>query len=263
MRSESPFNALAVAAVTIFFHHALRKLYPTKRQRAWIITGLSSAAMCLGSIPFVLDIAESRGDITALRPRYRLAALICRAFQGFLLADLIVGSRYYPSHVTICWGWIHHNAYIVLLHYLVRRGWAHCFCLAAVMELPTLHLSLAFLHPRFRHDWLFCGFFLATRIVFHLFLLGVMLAPMGRSVVQGSRLPATFLALAFPGHAVWFMQSVRGAIRRSRSKEAATPVALQSPSDSDFIAFVDQPIVSATLVPQSWKHGTRVILRPI
>ncbi|KAJ7494389.1 hypothetical protein B0H11DRAFT_934955 [Mycena galericulata] len=268
MRSDSPFNAVVATAVTILLHHALRTQYPTKRQRAWIITGLSSATMTLGSLPFVLDVLCAYGDIAALRPRYRLAALICRTFQGFLLADLIVGCRYYRSHITVCWGWIHHTAYIALLHFLVRRGWAHCFCLCAIMELPTLHLALAFLHPRVRHDGLFCGLFLATRILFHVFLLGAFWGPAGMILAQGSWLPATFLALAFPGHAAWFVQSVRGAVRRnSRLQAQEYPRALvHGPvqhSDLQLAAFSDQHIVSATFTSPPWKHSNRMVLGPI
>ncbi|KAJ6630278.1 hypothetical protein B0H10DRAFT_1867285, partial [Mycena sp. CBHHK59/15] len=188
----------------ILLYHALQNFYSTTRQRSWIITAFASVIMTLASIPFVLDVLLSWGDITALSPRGQLASFVCRAFQGLLLADLVVGCRYYRSHVTICWGWIHHSIYIILLHYMIQREWAHGFCLCAVMELPTFHLSISFLHPRFRHDWLFCALFLATRIIFHLFLFLVFCLPVGISMAQGSRLPAMFLALAFPGHFMWF-----------------------------------------------------------
>ncbi|KAJ7700827.1 hypothetical protein B0H17DRAFT_1046752 [Mycena rosella] len=259
MRPESTSNALVAAGAAILLYYVLQKRYSTQRQRSWIITALSSAIMTLCSAPFVLDVFLSCGDVAAIRPRLALAALACRAFQGCLLADLIVGCRYYRCHVTICWGWIHHSAYILLLHYVVRRGWAHAFCVCAVMELPTLHLALSFLHPRVRHDWLFCASFLATRIVFHVFIFLAFWAPPGNFVVGGSRFPAVFLALAFPGHVVWFAQSVRGAIRRNqKSGHVRQP---------DRTAFLDQTLVSATLASLDdstplWKrtHGGRVLL---
>ncbi|KAJ7491049.1 hypothetical protein FB451DRAFT_1361727 [Mycena latifolia] len=268
---DSAFNALVAAGGTILLYHVLQNQYTTQKQRSWIITAFSSATMSLCSVPFFLDVMLSRGDVTALRPRLDLAALICRAFQGFLIADLIVGCRYYRCHITMFWGWIHHSFYIILLHYIIQRGWAHGFCLCAVMEVPTFHLSLSFLHPRFRHDWLFCASFFTTRIVFHLFLFWALCSPAGISLAQGSYLPATFLALVFPGHALWFAQSVWGAIRRHQP----------SAPQPHRTAFLDQTIVSATLASLDdativsaaltslddatplWKHGNRVALGPM
>ncbi|KAJ7084844.1 hypothetical protein B0H15DRAFT_783607 [Mycena belliarum] len=240
----------------ILLYHALQTRYSTHKQRSWIITTLSSATMSLCSAPFVFDVLFSRGDITALQPRLDLAALICRTFQGFLLADLVAGCRYYRRHITIGWGWIHHSAYIVLLHYMIQRGWAPGFCLCAVMELPTFQLSLSFLHPRLRHDLLFCASFFATRIIFHLFVFGIFCSPAGVSLAQGSRLPATFLALAFPGHLVWFAQSVRGAIRRRHRSVRKR--------DMPRAAFLNQALVCATLVSVDdmtplWERGNMPI----
>ncbi|KAJ7279134.1 hypothetical protein C8J57DRAFT_1305646 [Mycena rebaudengoi] len=217
-RAASGQVALAAASTTIFAYHVLQSFYSTKRQRAWIITGLSSCAMTAASVPFVLDIIMSRGDVTALLPRPHLSPLICQIFQGFLIADLLVGSRHYPDQLTFCWGWIHHTMYILLMQYTIRRGWTHVFCLCAVMELPTSHLAISFLHPRFRNDWLFCAFFFATRIIAHIFIFLAFCSSGLSPVYGGNRLPAIFLAIAFPGHLVWFIQSVRGAIRRSRKR---------------------------------------------
>ncbi|KAJ7215301.1 hypothetical protein B0H12DRAFT_1194579 [Mycena haematopus] len=259
--ANDSFLAVAATGASILLYHALQKLYTAQRQRAWIITGFSSALMTLCSAPFVLDVVWSRGDLRALHPRFRLAVLTCRAFQGSLLADLIVGCKYYRSSVTICWGWIHHSTYIVLIQFVLRRRWGHLFCLALLMELPTSHLSLSFLHPRFRHDWLFCTSFLVTRIIFHLFLLYTFCTPHGLSVVQGSYLPALCAALAFPGHAVWFLQSVRGAIRRGRQRKSISQVEKQQPARS---VYLDQALISATLaslddssLPQG-SYSTRV-----
>ncbi|KAJ7233170.1 hypothetical protein C8J57DRAFT_1729536 [Mycena rebaudengoi] len=143
-RAASAQVALAAASTTIFAYHVLQSFYSTKRQRAWIITGLSSCAMTAANVPFVLDIIMSRGDVTALLPRPHLSPLISQTFQGFLIADLLVGSRHYPDQFTFCWGWIHHTMYILLMQYTIRRGWTHVFCLCAVMELPISHLAIDF-----------------------------------------------------------------------------------------------------------------------
>ncbi|KAJ7348882.1 hypothetical protein DFH08DRAFT_130961 [Mycena albidolilacea] len=221
-------------------YHALQHLYTTQRQRAWIITGASSTVMTLCSAPFVIDLVWSGGDVTAVHPRFQLAALTCKAFQGSLLADLIVGSIYYRSSITVGWGWIHHSTYIILVELILRRQWAHLFCLALVMEFPTSYLALSFLYPRVRRDWLFCASFLTTRIFFHLFLLYIACSPGGRSAVQGSYLPALFLALALPGHATWFIQSVRGAVRRGLQQSGQSPTTPQDEKQqqSDITAFL-------------------------
>ncbi|KAF7353830.1 putative transmembrane protein [Mycena venus] len=262
MSYDSAFTGAAATSASILLYHALQKLYTAQRQRAWIITGFASALMTLCSAPFVLDLVWSRGDVRALHPRFHFAALTCRAFQGTLLADLIVGCRYYRSSVTICWGWIHHITYILLIQFVIQRQWAHIFCLALLMELPTSHLSLSFLHPRFRHDWLFCASFLVTRIIFHLFLFRAFCSPRGLATVQGSYLPALFLAVAFPGHVVWFIQSVRGAIRRGSQRRASISQVEKQQPDRTFC--LDQTLVSATLASLDdashgqWNHGNRV-----
>ena len=53
----------------------------------------------------------------------------------------------------------------------IRSSWAHLFCLAAVMELPTFILGLSTLVPRLRSNVLFAVTVCATRIAFHLVLL--------------------------------------------------------------------------------------------
>ncbi|KAJ7162083.1 hypothetical protein C8R46DRAFT_1000015 [Mycena filopes] len=272
----STSNGVAAACATILLYSALQKLYPTTRQKSWIITACSSATMTICSIPFVLDIVLARGDVAALRPRSYHAALACRWFQGFLLADLIVGCRYYKQHITTCWGWIHHSVYILLIQYMVKRQWAHGFCLCAAMELPTFHLALSFLHPRFRHDWLFCASFFATRIMFHLAVLFAFCLPTGVAVAGGSYLPAAFLTLAFPGHVVWLVQGVRGAIRRGKGHRHAPTTSRRAPTTSESkyqldsserTAFLDSTLVSATIASFDesgpWKHNRVVINHPM
>ncbi|KAK7035924.1 putative transmembrane protein [Favolaschia claudopus] len=257
MLYDSALTGIAAASASILLYHALQKSYTTQRQRAWIITGFASAFTTLCSAPFVLDVVWSRGDLRALHPRFHLAALTCRAFQGSLLADLIVGCKYYRSSVTICWGWIHHCTYILLIQFLIHRRWAHFFCLALVMELPTAYLALSFLHPRVRHDGLFCATFLVTRILFHLFLLHALCTSRGLAVVQGSYLPALFMALAFPGHAVWFVQSVRGAIRR-RCVRRASMSQIEKQQPPERTVFPDQALVSASLASLEEPQWRRV-----
>jgi hypothetical protein len=139
---------------------------------------------------------------------------------------------------------------------ILRRQWAHLFCLALLMELPTSYLALSVLCPRVRHDWLFCASFLATRIFFHLFLLYVVCSPGGRSAVQGNYLLALFLALALPGHVAWFIQSVRGAFRRGLQQSGQSPRTpqVEKRQQSHITAFLLSATRPVTTLVTQWCH---------
>ena len=188
------------------------------KRRAWIITSVSSILMSLCSLPYITEFLYMGLEVSAIRRRPLLSTMICGSFQGFLLSDLIIGSREYPQFLGAISGWAHHLLYSLIMPYVVYRGWAHFFCICLVMELPTSLLSISHLYPKLRHDILTATVFFFTRILLHLLLIFLSVSPKSRDkVVGGSYIPAFLLISAFLMHALWFFSSVKGIRRRNKA----------------------------------------------
>lgn len=115
-------------------YHLLAPCYPSRKQRAWILTTVTSGLMTLSCVPFLLDFVRGRGDVWAVRQGGEWAWTACRVFQAYLLADLSMGVAYYPEHVNILSGWFHHSLYILLVDVAIRYNMTHVFCLCFIME---------------------------------------------------------------------------------------------------------------------------------
>ncbi|KAH7338456.1 hypothetical protein B0J17DRAFT_423951 [Rhizoctonia solani] len=237
--------------------------FETSKQRSWILTGLSSGFTSLAALPYCFDFLASGGHPHALRPASSWSDSVVRVFQGYLVSDLLVGSIFYRQHITLATGWIHHTLYFALIQYITFVGWSSIFCLALIMEIPTMLLALGSLDQRWRSDYLFAGAFFSTRILLHVVLIvayaGVYFLKAGdisgtseptgvnfpssldanRTLhgVQHTRapksldspLPTLFFLSAFPMHCMWFIGCVRGMLRRrskANSTKADVPVAL-------------------------------------
>lgn len=190
------------------------------KRRAWIIASVTSILMSLCSLPYVIDFLYVGLEVSAVQRRPLLSMVICGSFQGFLLSDLIIGSREYPQYLFTVSGWAHHLLYSLMMPYIVYRGWAHFFCICLIMELPTFLLSISYLYPKLRHDILTATVFFLTRILLHLLLIFLSVSPKSRDeVVDGSYIPAFLLTSAFLMHASWFFSSVKGIKRRNKMRK--------------------------------------------
>ncbi|KAK7051867.1 hypothetical protein R3P38DRAFT_1630376 [Favolaschia claudopus] len=205
---------------------ALAPHFPNVRQRAWIITTIASLLMTLSSLPFFFDFAQ-RSGVTKLSfpedlgvvPRMQLAVPVNRFFQAYLTADMIVGGLCYRSQIGFLTGWIHHIVYLGIVEVAIRYQWAHFFCLAAFMELPTFLLGLSTLLPALRSNALFALTFFATRICFHVVLMTAC------AMTNTLRTPACILLSVFPLHVMWFKGCVAGFIRRYKAGKVAAKAA--------------------------------------
>jgi hypothetical protein len=125
----------------------LSRPFPSVRQRAWLLTGVGSGLMTCASLPFVLDYAgfhfgliqgEREGTkgwgVGMVQPRVEAAVAVNRVFQAYLTADMLIGALCYRSQIGFLTGWVHHIVYVGLTEIAMRWGWAHVFCLCAVME---------------------------------------------------------------------------------------------------------------------------------
>jgi hypothetical protein len=73
-----------LALISVF--HVVLPLYPTTKQRAWVLTTMGSAVMTTCSLPYVWHFASSRGDVVDLPRISWLADTACRFFQAYLVA---------------------------------------------------------------------------------------------------------------------------------------------------------------------------------
>lgn len=76
------FNLFTFIAI----YYALAPFYSTSKQRAWILTAVSSALMTIASAPYVWEYLISGGEITGLRIHRQLSTATCRVFQAYLIA---------------------------------------------------------------------------------------------------------------------------------------------------------------------------------
>lgn len=231
--ADNIFKIASVAAgLLAFIFYALMSKARSIKQRSWIVTLLSSSTMSLGSLPFLWDFCSSGGLIRPVPSTDTFAEIVCGAFQGFLLADLILGSLYYRSQISLLFGWVHHISYAVILPYVSRRGWAPIFALCLAMEIPTCHLSVSFIWPRWRNDRVNTAVFFLFRIALHTALLLRFSTPThAAALVQGSSMPAFLLTLAFALHLSAFVKNTRSIMRKGR-KERNAFVANCSPRKS-------------------------------
>jgi hypothetical protein len=125
----------------------LSRPFPSVRQRAWLLTGVASGLMTCASVPFVLDYAgfhfgsiqgereETKGwGVGMVQPRVEAAVAVNRVFQAYLAADMLIGALCYRSQIGFLTGWVHHVVYVGITEIAIWWGWAHVFCLCAVIE---------------------------------------------------------------------------------------------------------------------------------
>lgn len=77
---------IAAFLILIASFHALLPLYPTRKQRAWVLTAIGSAAFTISSTPFVVHFVTHRGDVSNLVRIPWWSDAGCRIFQAYLLS---------------------------------------------------------------------------------------------------------------------------------------------------------------------------------
>ena len=171
----------------------------SERERSFAVTLASSFVMTCCSIP-VLYYAYQAGFASLLMPvsreGYDWTLVATCFFMTSLAMDLCLGVLFYRSKINILTGWVHHTAYIILLTWVIYVHLTRFFIAMCILELPTLCLSIGWVFPFLRHDYLFASFYVPTRIGFHAFMIKISW-PFKTEVV------AALLAL-FPLHLYWF-----------------------------------------------------------
>ena len=152
--------------VFVSAYYLISPFYSISKQKAWILTAISSFSMTLFSLPFVLDYVMGGMSVHAVRHTSLspLSSWINSIFQAYLVAwvclftlvsvafisiskfalsiliisqsfsDLIIGALHYREHVNVLSGWVHHSLYIFVNELALRRSWAHIFAFCSIME---------------------------------------------------------------------------------------------------------------------------------
>ncbi|KAI8804444.1 hypothetical protein BJ742DRAFT_450856 [Cladochytrium replicatum] len=207
--------SLAYVAVVRYFEKHLR----TDRQRAWILTLFSATTMSVGAFRFSWVFATMpKGSTIKQHPDLDSSVAIgfCAAFVGFLIADMIVGTLAYPEQFHPLTGWFHHLGYTaVVLGVVQQRVPGGFLAFAAMLELPTIPLSLGNINRQWKRDYTFGVLFFLTRIVFHSYVI----------VHCYHAFPATQLwmvtAIPFPLHLYWFRGWVNQMRRKAGSRNSS------------------------------------------
>ncbi|ORZ15355.1 hypothetical protein BCR42DRAFT_393241 [Absidia repens] len=193
----------------------------TERQRAYILSLLSSGVTSMGSLPYVYQVVyQQRGDLnqlltTSSSPPFLalLSVALTIFFMTFLCLDLIIGWYRYPSKIDMLTGWVHHITYFCLLSWVLNQHFTGVFIAMCLLEIPTFLLALGSIHSPWRRDYLFASAFLSTRIVFHSF----MIASAFRLYRFG---PITCALSAFlPVHIYWFFGFIKQQKRLYRQRK--------------------------------------------
>ncbi|KAK8869630.1 hypothetical protein IAR55_000197 [Kwoniella newhampshirensis] len=219
----SPVPELLLVSIPtfLFFVAAYQLLAPrfrTERQRAYVLSVISSCTMSLIALPFLysyiecgLQITYENGQSGWMRETGRFGVIF---FATYLFSDvsLLDGTSSFQHMVGLLTGWIHHTAYLTLMMYLLNTRHIPIFLIGSVMEVPTFDLALSNLFPQVRNDFRFLSSFFIFRIVFH----AVMLVDCARSITitDGSYVPIAMFALTGILHVSWFCAGVTGYLKR-------------------------------------------------
>ncbi|WVQ78457.1 hypothetical protein IAT38_000543 [Cryptococcus sp. DSM 104549] len=230
MTFNIPLSLLLPPPLFLAFFLTYLKLAPrfsSERQRAYLLSTLSSATMTLISLPFVstylihgLECAFEDGQEGWMASLGQFGVVffgtyLFGASSGAVI--LAIGYAKYPSQVGFLTGWIHHTVYIALMVYLINTRLSPIFLVAGVMELPTFDLAISNLFPRVRHDARFLSSFFLIRITFHLYLFIDCVRPASRAITDGSWMPTIMLALAGVLHVAWFKGGLMGYLKRRKA----------------------------------------------
>ncbi|KAI9299705.1 hypothetical protein BJ944DRAFT_274004 [Cunninghamella echinulata] len=234
-------TSLLFLSVTFFICKEHQFITNTK-QLSWILTGVSSLVCSIASLPRMYRFWKSGYDMywLALNSNNDIA-LVC-FFQIYLFLDLALGYRYYKKQIRWVTGWFHHSMYLILLCWFLKKRIASFFVTAAILELPTLILSIGSLYPKYRSDHLFAISFFILRLVFH--------TSMIRLLKHHHHIKSLWLvALAIlPLHLYWFYGIMTLQVRKFKGKylsSSPSVVSITTPSTT-----ID-PISTTTAVAAS------------
>eukprot|EP01054_Gregarina_sp_Poly1_P009793 Gregarina_sp_Poly_1__9792@NODE_625_length_7080_cov_156_224583_g479_i0_p3_GENE_NODE_625_length_7080_cov_156_224583_g479_i0NODE_625_length_7080_cov_156_224583_g479_i0_p3_ORF_typecomplete_len314_score32_24DUF2627/PF11118_8/46DUF2627/PF11118_8/16DUF2627/PF11118_8/1_8e02_NODE_625_length_7080_cov_156_224583_g479_i0591000 len=201
------------------------------RRRAWIPSLLSSLFMFCTCGPlfcywFFYEIPVQGLELATkgLVSSSLFTNDIAACFLTFLWFDMLVSGIFFPGHMEILAGWVHHIAYLLLCSNAIYWGWSYGFCIMFIEELPTLLLALGRCYPKWQTEIGFGYTFAVLRIGLHAFISIV-------STIFCRRISFIWLAawLTFAIHLWWFSGWVARQRRLSKETRKLYTIAADDP----------------------------------
>ncbi|CAO3660461.1 unnamed protein product [Umbelopsis ramanniana] len=208
----------------------------TDKQRAYVLSLLSSLATTLGSIPLIREIIQNGWDLESIIAERWWTVVLSTFFATFLFLDLAIGVAFYRKRIDPLTGWIHHTTYMFTLAWVLKYRLASIFITMCSLEAPTFLLALGSIDSKLRHDYTFAFFFVSTRILFHAYMI---VATYQCASITTSATVA--LCIFFPLHCYWFYGFIQQQIRLNQKRKEHPVVKAEKREPVNFRAEVAVP----------------------
>jgi len=170
---------LILSCVEYYFHYKFINYIKkdlTDKQKSYILTIKSSLTLFLIGLYFnyyyftsYFNI-ENFYNVLEQKNSFNFGKLIVIYFLAYLIMDIYIGNKEYPSYMKSLSGNFHHGAYIIINMLSLYFGIYPIYLLHMLSELPTFLLSIGSFDVSFRNDKLFGITFFITRILYHIVL---------------------------------------------------------------------------------------------
>lgn len=179
----------------------------TEKQKAYVLSLLSSSVTTIASIPLIFQIWQNGGDLQVIIAERWWTVVLSAFFATFLFLDLVIGVVFYRKRIDVLTGWIHHTTYLFTMAWILKYRLASIFITMCSLEAPTFLLALGSVNSKLRHDYAFAFLFINTRILFHAHM--IYATYKCEPLSMG---PTIALCAFFPLHCYWFygMLKLRG-----------------------------------------------------
>lgn len=183
----------------------------SEKQQAYILSIKSSLVLFIFSVLFNYKfIVESELDLSkyltsSTKSDHYIQTVTVLYLISYLLMDTILGYTHYHKYMKTLSGYPHHIIYIIACLCSFQYEWYQMFCLFLVAELPTFILGIGSYNKAYRNNNLFGVTFLATRILYHMFLI----YKMSFNDNFNSLRMMSFAFLTLGVHSYWFYKWIK------------------------------------------------------
>jgi hypothetical protein len=170
---------LLLSCVEYYFHYKFINYIKkdlTEKQKAYILSIKSSLTLVLIGLYFNYYYFISNFNLekffSVLEQKNSLnfGKVVILYFSAFLIMDIYIGNKEYPSYMKSLSGNFHHGIYTCVNMISLYYGVYPIYLLHMLSELPTFLLSIGSFDSSFRNDKLFGITFFMTRIFYHIIL---------------------------------------------------------------------------------------------
>ena len=143
------------------FYQVADKFEISENQKAHILSFRNT--IILSSAGLVLNYLYFTGN----RIDTNVAVIAVLYFSSYLMSDIIIGRKEYPTYMTSLMGYTHHFIYLFTNIASIYFNFAPLYMMHMIEEIPTVYLTMGKLMPSYRSKALYSGLFILTRIIYH------------------------------------------------------------------------------------------------